>query len=79
MVLPKAQQREKAEKCCPLLHSCKRWAPSNNLSPGNLLTSLSSQYFNHSTPTQNIFHALCSFYLGIKFSSVVQKRHANPM
>lgn len=48
-------------------------------SSGNLLSSLSSHRVIHATPTPDSPRALCGVYLGVKFSSVVQKSHADPM
>lgn len=41
--------------------------------------SLSNECFSRATLTQPCFALSMVFYLGIKFSSVVQKSHANPM
>lgn len=48
-------------------------------SKGSWLTGLSNERFNHVRSPQTFFMLWMDFYLGIKFSSVVQKSHANPM
>lgn len=43
------------------------------------MSGLSSHHVIHATPTPDIPRALYGVYLGVKFSSVVQKSHADPM
>lgn len=68
--------------CHPAAHPEGLWQVRKHtakISSGNLLMSLSNECFSRATLTQPCFALSMVFYLGIKFSSVVQKSHANPM